>query len=401
MRDGLDGDDVWVMVEDEFLDTARIFTQHLHHAEYHRLKRLAQARNTSAIQNMSRPVDPRSKMSIECSKKREGQRRTEKQAKALQAMGSEDVEVGRNSDDSEDDATPWMFDPHLGGLMAGNPPSSSQQLAKLAGSKSNTRAAAGFQATKHKITKKPTVNPSTQAASSTKSTMHGLAQEIELAAASNEEDDSDDLDGPTLRRSSSKSVPPPSISSRAKNGPLKEQRKVSDPLLSQRTSSFKRSWPEEDERRGHAAFQKPRLADAATRASRPQTTPPEEPVSRASWRASTLSRTTRPAVASLWASDEDEESGSNTFQNPRLANASNRTVRAQPAPSEEPVSRASWRASTLSRTTRPSVASLWASAEDEPAKDNTRTQSPLPRRRRDDAKERKPITIDEIPTFLF
>ncbi|KAK8250502.1 hypothetical protein HDK77DRAFT_480455 [Phyllosticta capitalensis] len=206
MRDGLDGDDVWVMVEDEFLDTARIFTQHLHHAEYHRLKRLAQARNTSAIQNMSRPVDPRSKMSIECSKKREGQRRTEKQAKALQAMGSEDVEVGRNSDDSEDDATPWMFDPHLGGLMAGNPPSSSQQLAKLAGSKSNTRAAAGFQATKHKITKKPTVNPSTQAASSTKSTMHGLAQEIELAAASNEEDDSDDLDGPTLRRSSSKSA---------------------------------------------------------------------------------------------------------------------------------------------------------------------------------------------------
>lgn len=44
MRPGLVADDAYVMVEDEFLVTARSFTAHLHYAEYQRLKAVARAR---------------------------------------------------------------------------------------------------------------------------------------------------------------------------------------------------------------------------------------------------------------------------------------------------------------------------------------------------------------------
>lgn len=39
MNDG--SDDMWIMVEDELMSTARLFTQHLHHAAYERLKKKA------------------------------------------------------------------------------------------------------------------------------------------------------------------------------------------------------------------------------------------------------------------------------------------------------------------------------------------------------------------------
>src|ERR1700759_4337684 len=38
MISGLEHDDGWVMVEDEFLTTAKLFTAHLHNADYQRLK---------------------------------------------------------------------------------------------------------------------------------------------------------------------------------------------------------------------------------------------------------------------------------------------------------------------------------------------------------------------------
>ena len=41
MHPGLNADDIYVMVEDEFLATAQLYTQHLHQAEYQRLKALA------------------------------------------------------------------------------------------------------------------------------------------------------------------------------------------------------------------------------------------------------------------------------------------------------------------------------------------------------------------------
>lgn len=44
MTTGLDGDDVYMMVEDELYDTAKMFTAHLHHAEYKRLVKEARER---------------------------------------------------------------------------------------------------------------------------------------------------------------------------------------------------------------------------------------------------------------------------------------------------------------------------------------------------------------------
>jgi hypothetical protein len=49
MRPGLDADDAYIMVEDEFLATARTFTAHLHHAEYKRLKALARERKRTSM----------------------------------------------------------------------------------------------------------------------------------------------------------------------------------------------------------------------------------------------------------------------------------------------------------------------------------------------------------------
>ncbi|GAB1318722.1 hypothetical protein MFIFM68171_08932 [Madurella fahalii] len=56
MIEGVDQDDKYRMVEDEFLAVAGDFTRHLHTAEYQRLKNLAKSQNAETIQNISRPV---------------------------------------------------------------------------------------------------------------------------------------------------------------------------------------------------------------------------------------------------------------------------------------------------------------------------------------------------------
>ncbi|KAL2259567.1 hypothetical protein VTK26DRAFT_6719 [Humicola hyalothermophila] len=56
MIEGIDHDDRYRMVEDEFLAVAGDFTRHLHAAEYQRLKNLAKSQNAETIQNISRPV---------------------------------------------------------------------------------------------------------------------------------------------------------------------------------------------------------------------------------------------------------------------------------------------------------------------------------------------------------
>ncbi len=57
MRPGWDEDDGYIMVEDEFLATAQLYTKHLHHAEYQRLKNLARTRQTQISEtDTNRPV---------------------------------------------------------------------------------------------------------------------------------------------------------------------------------------------------------------------------------------------------------------------------------------------------------------------------------------------------------
>lgn len=56
-------DDEWMMVEDEFLETAKLFTQHLHIAEYERLKEVIEEKKKEA--EVARPVVADVKMSFE------------------------------------------------------------------------------------------------------------------------------------------------------------------------------------------------------------------------------------------------------------------------------------------------------------------------------------------------
>lgn len=66
-------DDEWMMVEDEFLQTAKLFTRHLHLAEYERLKKKIQIKK-----EVERPTVP----SVKPSQERQIQLKAEKQARA-------------------------------------------------------------------------------------------------------------------------------------------------------------------------------------------------------------------------------------------------------------------------------------------------------------------------------
>jgi hypothetical protein len=57
MVDGIENDDGWMMVEGELLTTARLFTTHLHHAEYQRVKGLARTRPADRLARPPRTSD--------------------------------------------------------------------------------------------------------------------------------------------------------------------------------------------------------------------------------------------------------------------------------------------------------------------------------------------------------
>lgn len=130
MREGPNEDDMWMMVEDEFLTTAQAFTSHLHRAEYQRLKRLVRSRNESTIRNIQRPTDGRTPQSVETRMKLEARDLQVKQSR-VNGIIQEAVE----DDDEEDD--PWLQNPRLAGLM--NNHDTSQKLASAIGLKAKAR----------------------------------------------------------------------------------------------------------------------------------------------------------------------------------------------------------------------------------------------------------------------
>ncbi|KAI9772461.1 MAG: hypothetical protein M1840_000664 [Geoglossum simile] len=143
MREGLEGDDRYIMVEDEFHAVAKTFTKHLHHAEYVRLKQLAKSQNASKIHTISRPVDSQTKMREDTKKAKARESMSRLQKNAVRDM----LLAKRGEDESDQD----LSDPHEGpwagtslqGLMA-SPKKPERSLAPISGIRSNTRAAAGF-----------------------------------------------------------------------------------------------------------------------------------------------------------------------------------------------------------------------------------------------------------------
>lgn len=135
MREGFAADDVWRMVEDEFLSTAKLYTQHLHHAEYVRLKKLAKSRGHAAVQSIARATDGRTAQSTATKLRLEADANARRIKTGIRAVS--------NQDSSSEEDEPWMHDPQLAGLMA-NERASGELLTGVAKAKANTRAAAGF-----------------------------------------------------------------------------------------------------------------------------------------------------------------------------------------------------------------------------------------------------------------
>ena len=139
---------MYIMVEDELLAIAKEFTQHLHQAEYVRLKKEALAREGSGVDRLSRPTDVRAVMSEELRKRKDAQARAKTQKGKVDALmkglrDAPDAVQAPATDDEEDrDDDPWVGT-SLQGLMS-DVRDPRPSLAKLADLKSTSRAAAGL-----------------------------------------------------------------------------------------------------------------------------------------------------------------------------------------------------------------------------------------------------------------
>ncbi|GAB7350718.1 hypothetical protein MBLNU459_g1273t1 [Dothideomycetes sp. NU459] len=134
MREGYAEDDIWMMVEDEFHSTAKLYTSHLHHREYQRLKKLAGEREAQTIQ---RPVDARTKLPIEAQRAVQREEKEKSIGKAMKTAIGDDGNVEREDDD------PWLGT-QLAGLMEMPKRNERLRIAKMGAGRSNTRAAAGL-----------------------------------------------------------------------------------------------------------------------------------------------------------------------------------------------------------------------------------------------------------------
>lgn len=187
------------MVEDEFLSTARLYTQHLHHAEYVRLKRLAATRKTSpSATSISRPVDSITKMREETKRRKEAERHARKVKDGMGKLVGEvekklaDTQTQGEGSDVEFEEEERMDAPGigtvLGDLMKTSPKREGGGLGGLEGVKSSTRAAKGFGRGESNMQ------------GLGKSLGNGVKRAVEVEEDGTTDDD-DDLDAPVVRRS--------------------------------------------------------------------------------------------------------------------------------------------------------------------------------------------------------
>ncbi|KAI4091059.1 MAG: hypothetical protein LQ339_008196 [Xanthoria mediterranea] len=221
MHEGLAHDDIYIMVEDEFLSAAQLFTSHLHHAEYVRLKNAAKARNGCTVHPITaRPTDSITAMRAETKKKKEAEVRTGKNRAALDKMMSDTranialtSDEEQSEDEDEEDEQPWAGT-SLQGLMAPAARKNLTSLSGLQGIQSSTRAANGYSkpdeanqsSRTHEIFKPPQPQPQPQPAPprthippnpppTSKHHQPTLRPPSDLSSS----DSSDDLDGPSTR----------------------------------------------------------------------------------------------------------------------------------------------------------------------------------------------------------
>ena len=90
-------DDEWMMVEDEFLDTAKLFTKHLHIAEYDRLKETIEAKKRELA--LARPVVAGAERSAEGALRAKAKAQEIRQKQAIRDV------FASQGDSSEDDVS--------------------------------------------------------------------------------------------------------------------------------------------------------------------------------------------------------------------------------------------------------------------------------------------------------
>ena len=133
MEEGYDHDDMYIMVEDEFHSIAQTFTQHLHHAEYQRLKK--KAKNATPPE-----FKPTEAMRVEARKKIEARALRARQKDALENITNG---VSLSADEEEEHDDPWLGT-SLAGLMTDASKQKRMALVGLEKVQSSTRAAKGF-----------------------------------------------------------------------------------------------------------------------------------------------------------------------------------------------------------------------------------------------------------------
>ncbi|KAH0562463.1 hypothetical protein GP486_002845 [Trichoglossum hirsutum] len=191
MIEGLEGDDKYVMVEDEFHVAAKAFTQHLHHAEYVRLKQLSKSRNTSKIHTISRSVAPRAEIKEDAKRMRTLETKSRLQKGTLrEVMVAKDASESDMDDLVDNHEGPWAGT-SLQGLMA-SPKRAERSLIAVSDIRSSTRAAAGFKKAANGAT--PTAESLTKKETSELAPARPLSRGE--ATASEGGDDDDDLDAP-------------------------------------------------------------------------------------------------------------------------------------------------------------------------------------------------------------
>ncbi|TVY34430.1 hypothetical protein LSUB1_G006492 [Lachnellula subtilissima] len=191
MDEGIEQDDKFRMVEDEFLTTAQRFTVHLHTAEYKRQQKSIKAQKADEIKSISRPVTGR--MPDQTRRKVESVNRSKTQRNALENILNQIPGDPKDSDDSDDAVDLPYVGTTLHGLMD-SPRKRAAFLGKIASITTTTitRAAAGFQRPSALLRSSQLLAPESPRASRGGNAPHNGT---ESSTESSDEDD-DDLDAP-------------------------------------------------------------------------------------------------------------------------------------------------------------------------------------------------------------
>jgi hypothetical protein len=179
MQDGLENDDKYRMVEDEFLTVAQKFTAHLHAAEYKRQQAQVKARNADAIHSISRPVS--TKMPEQTKRKVEAHERSLAQRNLVEGLRK------KTKEDEESDCEDM---PYVGTVLHSfmdSPRKKAVSLLRAGSINTATRAAAGF--------KKQKTQSNSPAKPSAFATKRARGPE-QMDGSETESDGDDDLDLP-------------------------------------------------------------------------------------------------------------------------------------------------------------------------------------------------------------